>query len=153
MQDTLLLYNPKECREGKKGLSFLPPREFQTPLSLGTPRLLINLPRNWLSQNLPANAGDTWDVDSIPGLERSPGGENDYHSSILAWEIPWTEQPCRLQSMGLHSRTWLSDLAYMHRPRWNAPIQEKCSSHSRSQLDLSYLGGSLCLFAFKGFSL
>ena len=23
------------------------------------------------------------------------------HSSILAWEIPWTEQPGRLQSMGL----------------------------------------------------
>ena len=23
------------------------------------------------------------------------------HSSILAWSIPWTEDPCRLQSMGL----------------------------------------------------
>ena len=22
------------------------------------------------------------------------------HSSILAWRIPWTEEPCRLQSMG-----------------------------------------------------
>ena len=33
----------------KKSLSFLPPWEFQTPLSLGTPRLPINLPRNWLS--------------------------------------------------------------------------------------------------------
>ena len=30
-------------------MSFLPPWEFQTPLSLGTPRLLINPPRNWLS--------------------------------------------------------------------------------------------------------
>ena len=28
----------------------MPPWEFQTPLSLGTPRLLINLPRKWLSQ-------------------------------------------------------------------------------------------------------
>ena len=36
--------------EGKKSLSFLPPWEFQTPLSLGTHRLLINLPRKWLSQ-------------------------------------------------------------------------------------------------------
>ena len=34
----------------KKSLSFLPPWEFQTPLSLGTPRLPINLPGNWLSQ-------------------------------------------------------------------------------------------------------
>ena len=25
------------------------------------------------------------------------------HSSILAWKIPWTEEPCGLQSMGSHS--------------------------------------------------
>ena len=27
------------------------------------------------------------------------------HSSILAWKIPWTEEPGRLQSMGLQSDT------------------------------------------------
>ena len=27
--------------------------------------------------------------------------EKAAHSSILAWEIPWTEEPGRLQSMGL----------------------------------------------------
>ena len=26
------------------------------------------------------------------------------HSSILAWKIPWTEEPGRIQSMGLQSR-------------------------------------------------
>ena len=32
------------------------------------------------------------------------------HSSILAWEIPWTEEPGRLQSMGSQkSWTRLSD--------------------------------------------
>ena len=32
------------------------------------------------------------------------------HSSILAWRIPWTEEPGRLQSMGLQkSQTQLSD--------------------------------------------
>ena len=32
------------------------------------------------------------------------------HSSILAWEIPWTEEPGRLQSMGSQkSQTQLSD--------------------------------------------
>ena len=32
------------------------------------------------------------------------------HSSILAWEIPWTEEPGRLQSVGSQkSRTRLSD--------------------------------------------
>ena len=41
--------NWTEGIEGKKSLSFFPPWEFQTPLSLGTPRLLINLPRKRLS--------------------------------------------------------------------------------------------------------
>ena len=27
------------------------------------------------------------------------------HSSTLAWRIPWTEEPCRLQSMGSQSQT------------------------------------------------
>ena len=36
------------------------------------------------------------------------------HSSILAWRIPWREEPSRLQSIGLQSWTWLSDLAHTH---------------------------------------
>ena len=31
------------------------------------------------------------------------------HSSILAWEIPWTEEPGRLQTMGSQGQTQLSD--------------------------------------------
>ena len=31
------------------------------------------------------------------------------HSSILAWEVPWTEERGVLQSMGLQSQTRLSD--------------------------------------------
>ena len=31
------------------------------------------------------------------------------HPSILAWRIPWTEEPGRLQFMGPQSRTRLSD--------------------------------------------
>ena len=35
------------------------------------------------------------------------------HSSILAWRIPRTEEPCELQSMGLaKSQTWLSDFHF-----------------------------------------
>jgi len=49
-------------------------------------------------KNLPANAGD---AGSIPGSERSPGVGNGNHSSIFAWEILWTEEPGRLQSMRL----------------------------------------------------
>ena len=42
---------------------------------------------------------ETW-VRSLDGedpLEK----EMATHSSILAWEIPWTEEPARLQSIGL----------------------------------------------------
>ena len=59
----------------------------------------------WASQvvlvvrNPPANAGDVRDVGSIPGSGRSPGGCHDTYSSILAWRIPWTEEPNGLQSI------------------------------------------------------
>ena len=53
-------------------------------------------------KNSPANAGDVRDTGSIPGSGRSPGGGMAAHSSILAWRIPWTEEPGRLQSMGSH---------------------------------------------------
>ena len=33
------------------------------------------------------------DLGSIPGLGRSPAKEMATHSSILAWRIPWTEEP------------------------------------------------------------
>jgi len=48
-------------------------------------------------KNLPANAGD---VGSIRQWRRSPAEGNTTHSSILAWEIAWTEEPGELQSMG-----------------------------------------------------
>ena len=35
--------------------------------------------------------------------------ETATHSSILGWEIPWTEEPGGLESMGLQSQTSLSD--------------------------------------------
>ena len=44
-------------------------------------------------KNPPANAGDTRDAGSVPGLGRSHGGGHGNHSSILAWRIPWKEEP------------------------------------------------------------
>ena len=44
------------------------------------------------------NAGDP---DSIPGLEDPLEMEMAIHSSTIAWKISWTEEPGRLQSMGL----------------------------------------------------
>ena len=51
-------------------------------------------------KNLPANAGDIRDPGSIPGLGGSPGGGNGNPLSVLAWRIPWTEEPSGLKSMG-----------------------------------------------------
>ena len=48
---------------------------------------------------------NTGDLGSIPGLEDPLEKGTTIHSSILAWRIPWTEDPGRLQSMGLQSRT------------------------------------------------
>ena len=39
---------------------------------------------------------ETW-VQSLDGVN---GGGNGSHSSILAWKIPWTEEPGGLQSTG-----------------------------------------------------
>ena len=50
---------------------------------------------------------DVRDVDLIPESGRSPEEGKATHSSILAWEIPWTEELDRLQSMGSQSGTWL----------------------------------------------
>ena len=81
---------------------------------------IIGLP-SWLRWESACNAGD---LGSIPGLGRSLGEGKGYplqysglenskdcivhaekamapHSSTLAWKIPWTEEPGRLQSMGL----------------------------------------------------
>ena len=40
-----------------------------------------------------ANAGDKRDAGLIPGSGRSPGGGHGNPTSILAWRIPWTEEP------------------------------------------------------------
>ena len=48
-------------------------------------------------KNPPVNAVDT---GSVVGSGRSSGGGNGNHSSILAWEIPWTEESGGLQCMG-----------------------------------------------------
>jgi len=49
-------------------------------------------------KNLSANAGDP---GSIPGSKDPLEKEMATYSSILAWSIPWTEEPGGIQSMGL----------------------------------------------------
>ena len=57
-------------------------------------------------KNLPA----TWETQ-VQSLGQEDPLEEDMatHSSILAWRIPWTEEPGGLQSMESHSQTLLSN--------------------------------------------
>ena len=47
-------------------------------------------------KNPPASAGDTEDMGSILGWEDHLEEEMTTYSSILAWKIPWTEEPGEL---------------------------------------------------------
>ena len=38
------------------------------------------------------------------------------HFTILAWKIPWTEEPGRLQSMGLQGEDMMEQLSTQHIP-------------------------------------
>ena len=53
-------------------------------------------------------------MGSIPGSGRSPAVGNGTPASILAWKIPWTEEPGGLQSMG--SARVGHDSAHVHSP-------------------------------------
>ena len=61
---------------------------------------LVRLPRWLTGKESACNAGDAGDTGLIPGLGRYPLEEEmATHSSILAWKIPWTEEPGELQSV------------------------------------------------------
>ena len=61
------------------------------------PTAVLCLPGGSAVKNLPAMQ-EMW-VQSL-GQEDSLEKEITTHSNILAWEIPWTEEPDGLQSMG-----------------------------------------------------
>ena len=50
-------------------------------------------------KNPPANAGDSRVMGLISGSEDPLEEGMATHSSILAWRIPWTEEPEGLQSI------------------------------------------------------
>ena len=53
-------------------------------------------------KNLHANAGDVRGHGFDPWIRGSLEEGQDIHSSVLVWRNPWTEEPDRLESMGLH---------------------------------------------------
>ena len=62
---------------------------------------MLGFPNGWALKNPPANARDIRDVGSSLSQEDPLEVEMATHSSILSWEIPWTEEPDGLSSMGL----------------------------------------------------
>ena len=95
-------------------------------LNFGQVHTLSGLPQRLRGKESACSAGNTGDVGSIPGSGKSPGKGNGYplqysclrnpmdreawkatleeetaaHSGILAWAMPWTEEPGGLQSTG-----------------------------------------------------
>ena len=66
-------------------------------------------------KNLPADAGDVREASLIPGSGRSQGMAA--HSIVLAWRIPWTEEPGGLQVHRVaKSQTRLKRLSTHARP-------------------------------------
>ena len=57
----------------------------------------MGFPGGSVVKNLPAHTGD---AGLIPGPKDPLEEEMATYSSILAWKIPWTEEPGGLQSMG-----------------------------------------------------
>ena len=92
---SLFIVGPRHCAGHKRNIFFS----------------AYNNPGQWASQvaqwvkNMPAKqeTQETW-VQSL-GFEDPLEEGMTIHSSILAWRIPWTEEPGGLQSLGLQSQT------------------------------------------------
>ena len=61
----------------------------------------MDFPGGSVVKNLPTVHETQQKCGFNPGLGRSPGEGNGYHSGVLTWRIPWTEEPGGLQSMVL----------------------------------------------------
>ena len=64
-------------------------------------------------RNLPANAGDVRDAGQSLGREDPLEEDMTTHSSVLAWEVPWREEPGRFQLI----RSWRAGY------KWNDSTQ------------------------------
>ena len=62
---------------------------------------IVTFPGSTMVKNLPASAGDARDLDQSLDQEDPLEKEMATHSRILAWKIPWTEEPGGLHSTGL----------------------------------------------------
>ena len=83
---------------------------FRSPFEGITPYVVVDLLCQWENVNLgsdfpggsdgKASVYNVGDPGSIRGLGRSLEKEMAIHPRTIAWKIPWTEEPGRLQPMG-----------------------------------------------------
>ena len=72
----------------------------------------MGFPSDSTGKESACNAGDIGDSGSILGSGRSPGGGTSKPLQYSCWEIPWLEEPGRLQSVG--SKRVRNELATKH---------------------------------------
>ena len=72
------------------------------------------------------------------GWEDPPEKEMATHSSTIAWKIPWTEEPGRLQSMGLQRvrHDWVTSLSLSGR-YYKCQNNHQIKTHMTQKLELS----------------
>ena len=95
-------------------------------------------------KNLPENAGDRRNVDSVPGLGRSPGGGhgNPLQYSCLEnsmrWGAQWatvhrvTKSWTPLKWLSIHTHTTLGQSCVKHMGDWSTTAQEGPQKNSRA---------------------
>ena len=93
-------------------------------------------------KNLPvhAHAGGLRDAGLTPGWERSPEEGMAPHSNILAWRIPWTEEPGGLQSIGLQRAGQTEETWQQQQSRFTTFVTFRCvQSNSATHTHVSIL--------------
>ena len=88
----------------------------------------------WCFSRLPSLLLVAQTIKKLPTIQGTPvqslGRENSMeegmatHSSILTWEIPWTEEPGRLQSMGSQGvgQDWATNNSHPSTPKWKQAL-------------------------------
>ena len=94
-------------------------------------------------KNPPTNAGNT---DQSLGQENPLEKEMATHSSILVWKIPWTEEPCGLQSMGFQRVQ--QDLVTKEPLLFSVPFTEETALYHCIFLTCHKLIDNICLGFF-----
>ena len=106
---------------------------FPTPGDLLDPKMKQHLLSvlHWQADSLPMHH-----LGSLPSLKLSSGEGNGTHSRTLAWKIPWTEEPGRLQSMGSLGVGHNFTFTFMHwRRKWQpTPVFLPGESQGRGSL-------------------